>query len=302
MPSGGLGHRHPGAVDLAELAQADVGRLGRDLEAVRVNGGHRPRREAGGPAGHLGAADADAAVPEEDLGKGERVRVRPEVEGAHEGRGVLGRGVPVDDRRGLRSIESTEVAPAGEGLLTAAFAPGDDATRQVGEGLEPRRVALRVEREGRLVRSHVEDALLQEPPGVGPRRHLVPRDAVRRLVAEDRPARDVEPRVARQGPVVEVDGQAAHQAEHLDRDHREVRDARQVVEFDPPQEGGKVVGSAYGKPLVRGPALDRRLDRDDGGDAVAEFQEDVAATGEERPFADEDPRVDRHGLTSCPRL
>ena len=46
-------------------------------------------------------------------------------------------------------------------------------------------------------------------------------------------------------------------------------------------------------PLLRGPALDRRLAGDDRRDALAEPEEDVAAAGEERPFADEDPRVDR---------
>ena len=46
-------------------------------------------------------------------------------------------------------------------------------------------------------------------------------------------------------------------------------------------------------PLLRGPALDRRLARDDRRDALAETEENVATAGEERPFADEDPRVDR---------
>ena len=239
VPSRGLGDRDRGTVGLAELAQQDVRRASGDLQAVRQDGRHRSRREARGPVGHIGAADEDEAVSQEDLRQRERVRVRPEVEGAHEGGDLVGRRLPVDHRGRRRPIVPAEVAPPGEVLLATAGVSRGDAARQVREGVERGRVALRVEREGRLVGSHVEDALLQEPSRVGPRRHLVPRDAVRRLAAEDRPARDVEPRVAGQGPVVEVDGEAAHQAQRLGRDHREVRDAREVVEVEAPQDGGE---------------------------------------------------------------
>ena len=76
--------------------------------------------------------------------------------------------------------------------------PDAQSLDQFLEGLDPGLEALAIQREGRFIGGERKDRLLENGAGIHGLFHLVPGDAVSRLLIEDGPRGGVEPGVSRQ--------------------------------------------------------------------------------------------------------
>ena len=134
------------------------------------------------------------------------------------------------------------------------------------EARQRRLVAPGVQRERGLVVADREVLDGDDLAAVDVGRHQVPRDGVLALAAEDRPGRHVQPGVARERAVVEVD-RRRHLGEHVVGDQAQVGDAEQHVGRVLGEPGGELgAGTDDGDAVLDGPAaheLVRRRDEDD---------------------------------------
>ncbi|MFO1077880.1 MAG: hypothetical protein U1E73_09165 [Planctomycetota bacterium] len=170
------------------------------------------------------------ALRRQHLGDRDRVLVAAVVECPHEPRDLGRRPLEVEHRQRRRPRRAREHGALREVLRHGLQRARREAVDERAERLLAGQEAARVERDRRRVGVEREALLQQDAAGVGLALDHVPRDRVLALAAVDRPARRVEPRVARQRTVVEVDCEPPRQRQHRRRQHRQPGDREQQVE------------------------------------------------------------------------
>ncbi len=116
IASNDVGERDRRAVQLGEPAEHDIARPGRHLQLALL-GERRPcrRRALTSDRRSPRRPTARKASPRNSFGSGKRVRLRAEVERAHQRRDLLGGRLPIDDGRRRGTSPATEVVPRRSG-------------------------------------------------------------------------------------------------------------------------------------------------------------------------------------------
>ena len=196
---------------------------------------------------------------------------------------MLGGQRPVDARLGGGPRVLREVRSLGEILGAGSQRPIRQVTDQLLERIYPGHEALAIEREGRVIGGEREDRLLQDGARIHGLVHLVPGDAMGRLLVEDGPRGRVEPGVPRQRAVVKIDGAQTGQRQDACRDKGEVGDTEQVVDGPTIHRREQVVlARDPGDLLFLGPVLDHIVGGHDRLDRVLVAQERLRAGDDER--------------------
>ena len=191
--------------------------------------------------------------------------------------------------------------PSGCGVVVSS--PAASADGDAREAGERRFVAPGVQAERRLVGPDVERLGGDDLAGVDVRGHQVPGDAVGRFTGEDRPRGHVEPGVAGQRAVVEVDPHLGL-LEHGVGQDPQVGDAQQDVELVRFEGDREVAGRVdVGDPVELGERSHDRVVGGDHDDVETVLDRDLGALGSERLVADYcTPNCIRHVRRSHRRL
>lgn len=97
--------------------------------------------------------------------------------------------------------------------------------------------------------------------------------------------------VARQRSVVEIDGAAPRHCDDFFRQHPQVRDAEQIVEFKPAERLREIFVRAYESYIVtRGPARCVLVPRHERQNLMSAFDQGIGTLKGKRIFADDDTR------------
>jgi hypothetical protein len=280
------------SIQPAETLQCDVAGTGRHQQRVVGERDDGARLPAAGDVGDAGPRHGEDLPAQQHLRDAQRVGAIAKVQCAYQRGNLRGTVPPVDDRSDFRARMATEIVAIREILLAATAVAIDDPSGEHIERFKSGRVALRVEQEGGFVGCQLEQALFEDAARIGTLGHGVPGDAVLALVAQDGPAGDIEASQARQRAVVEIQCEATDFPQCRRRDQRQVRDAGEVVDLQLAQQRRKVNVLAIAADVPAGsPLLDSGLVRDDGGNALAESQQHVAAACQQAAVADQHPSV-----------
>ena len=251
----------------------------------------------------LEVPDNEGRATQPDLGRGQMIGVGTGVQRSDQS-GDVGRGPgPVDAAGSCRTfvprVVSTAfgVLPPGPGGAVLQF------RQQLVEAGNRCLVTLGVQGERGFFGGDRKPHLLENVPLVHPLGHEVPRDAVLSFLVQEGPRRDVQPCVFGKKSVVEVDGLAARQGEHIRMNNGEMCDAKEVVEGFRRQASRQVtIRRDAGDAVLLSPSLHLRIVRDDLAHDMPACSEAFGTLNQQGLAADEHaaevPRMG-HALLPC---
>ncbi len=277
------------AVQVGQVPQPYVEVGGGDGHGRAVDGDHGAGRARGGAVGDLRLPYGEQALVQGEEREAERVAVRSEVGGAHQGAEVGGGPAPGEQAAVGRPVVESVVGAQGEVLRGAGLGARGQFLHEFAEAGRRGLVAGEVEGVRGVLGADRHCPLLEHVARVGLALHDVPGDAVLGGAFQDGPAGGVQAGVPGQRRVVEVDGHPLGQCEDLLGQHPQVGDAEQVGEpqrTQPLREAPARIDDA--QPVPGGPAAQPRVLGDHGGHVVAPRQQVLAAFGQQGLLADQD--------------
>ena len=169
-------------------------------------------------------------------------------------------------------------------------------------------IAFGIQRQGGFARGDVEQRLFDNVAFVNAALNHMPCDPVARFAVEQRPDRGIQPGIAWQGAVVEIDRALCGAGQQSLRNNLQIGDAEQPV-----KRGADLIHRLHRQPISGGPIGHIGVAGDDGADAVPGIQQHLPTVqgqgfiadqqggkaGHDETFVSWAGRLARFGPRSC---